>query len=252
MRRAMFGSALGLLALTALGCAARGAVAGGTSERWSGGRAERSTASAGARPGEKASPAPVDVVDASVRAVAPPSPGEAGKLRAPTREPVAIEDSDLVRGRSTVEVEAPMARVRGAVLDFDHYAEFMPHYSASRVVGGTPDGARDVYMQITALHGALKMWARVEMSRTALEGGGERWSSKFVEGNVRHFHAIWTLRPLGDARTELTLEVFMHPKIPLPDSLINEENLDGAVKGVTAMRNRAEKAHASGRGTTAH
>ena len=61
-----------------------------------------------------------------------------------------------------------------------------------------------------------------------------------MEGNVDDFKAIWRLRKMDEDHTELTLEVFLEPSLPLPDSLINSENVGGAVDGVIAMRNRIE------------
>jgi ribosome-associated toxin RatA of RatAB toxin-antitoxin module len=154
---------------------------------------------------------------------------------------VPIEGSELVRGRSTVIVAAPIAKVREAVLDFAHYPEFMPHYSAAKVLGRTPSGAREIYMEITALHGAVKMWAKVEMPKPATVDGVEVHETKFLEGNVKDFAAMWRLRKIDDAKTELSLEVFLNPKIPLPNELINDENVSGSTKGVLAMRTHAEK-----------
>lgn len=167
----------------------------------------------------------------------PPVAGKAGKQSTPTREGVPTDDG-LLRGRSTVTVNAPIAKVRKAVLDFRHYPDFMPHYKAAQVLGRKPNGDREVYMQIGALGGALKMWARVEMAKTDLPAG-ERYETTFVDGNVRDFKAIWTLKAEGN-RTELTLEVFLRPKLPMPKQLLDGENLDGAVKGVAAMRDRIE------------
>ena len=167
----------------------------------------------------------------------PPLDGKAGKQYTPTREGVPTVDG-LQRGRSTVIVNAPIAEVRKTVLDFKHYPDFMPHYRAAMVLGRKPNGDREVYMQVAALGGALKMWAKVEMVKTDL-ADGERWESTFIEGNVREFKAIWTLKPM-DNRTELTLEVFLRPKLPIPNSLLDGENMDGAVKGVTAVRDRIE------------
>lgn len=154
---------------------------------------------------------------------------------------VPIEGTELVRGRSTVVVDAPIDRVRDAVLDFTHYPEFMPHYSGCKVLGRTATGARDLYMEIAALHGALKMWARVELPKPTIADGVETFETKFIEGNVRDFKAIWRLARVDDTHTRLSLEVFLQPKIPLPVDLLNEENISGSTKGVTAMRARAEQ-----------
>ena len=166
--------------------------------------------------------------------------GEAGKVPEASREAVPIEGSDLVHGRSTVEVHAPAAKVRETVLDFGRYPDFMPHYAGARDLGRKKHGAREVYMQWAALHGAIKMWARFDLiPRT--EGDAEIWESSFIDGNVKDAYAFWRIEPIDDTRTQLTLEVFLHPKLPLPTDLLNEENLDGAVKGVTAMRKRCEE-----------
>lgn len=166
--------------------------------------------------------------------------GEAGKVPEASREAIPVEGTDLVRGRSTVVVHAPLEVVRSTVLDFDAYPDFMPHYANARELGRKKGGTREVYMQWSALHGAIKMWARFEMTPRK-EGDTEIWESRFIDGNVKSAVASWTMKPLDDSRTELTLEVFLWPKLPMPTSLLNDENLGGAVKGVTAMRKRCEE-----------
>lgn len=167
--------------------------------------------------------------------------GTAGKLREPTRESIPIAGTDLVRGRSTVLVEAPIAVVRGAVLDYATYQDFMPHYAASRVLGRTAGGGHQVYMKWVALHGAMKMWARFDMSSAQKDGNTETYRSKLVEGNVKAAKAIWRLTPVGKTRTKLSLEVFLQPRVPMPSSVLNDENVRGAMKGVAAMRDRCEE-----------
>lgn len=158
------------------------------------------------------------------------------------RESIPIAGTQLVRGRSTVVVNAPLASVRAAVLGFGHYAEFMPHYKNAKLLGRTPSGGRDVYMEIEALHGAVTMWAEVEVPKPAIgDGGAETYATRFIKGNVKDFQAIWRMKPIDDAHTELSLEVFLQPSITLPADLQNEENVDGSAKGVLAMRARAEK-----------
>jgi ribosome-associated toxin RatA of RatAB toxin-antitoxin module len=156
--------------------------------------------------------------------------------------PVPVDGTSLVRGRSTVTVNAPIEKVREGILGFARYPEFMPHYSNCRVLGRTPTGGRDVYMEVEALHGAVHMWARIDVPKPAVADGLETYDTKFLDGNVRDFKAIWRLRKVDDAKTQLSLEVFLNPKIPLPDGLINGENLSGSAKGVAAMRSRIEAA----------
>lgn len=177
---------------------------------------------------------------ATANSAAPAKPDSGEPL--PESVPVPIAGSELVHGRSTVKVAAPIAKVREAVLDFAHYAEFMPHYQSCRVLGRTAGGARDVYMEVEALSGAVKMWAEIEMPKpTPTPDGYETMDSTFVKGNVRDFKAVWRMRALDPSTTELSLEVFLHPFLPMPTGLMNGENLSGAAKGVSAMRKHAEQ-----------
>lgn len=158
-----------------------------------------------------------------------------------SRQAVPIAGSPLVRGLATVTVNAPIERVRDAVLGFKHYAEFMPHYRASKVLGRTASGGRDVYMEIEALHGAMKMWARIEVPKPVMMGDVETYETRFIEGNVKNFMANWRMKELAAGKTLLSLEVFLDPMITLPTELQNDENIDGAASGVLAMRDRIER-----------
>jgi ribosome-associated toxin RatA of RatAB toxin-antitoxin module len=201
-------------------------------------------------PSEAKSPAPA-AVEAAPRP-APPAPATDAEPPPPAAEgddpqtiAIPVAGTEFVRGRTTLKVNAPIEKVRESVLDFGHYAEFMPHYRSSKVLGRTAAGARDVYMEIEALYGAVKMWVEIEFPRPTIVEGVETHESKFVKGNVKDFKAIWRLRKLDDATTELSLEVFLQPSIPLPTALMNKENLGGSAKGVTAMRGRIEGVAAS-------
>jgi len=158
----------------------------------------------------------------------------------PSTGSVPIPGSSLVRGRASVRVRAPLAKVRQIILDFGRYPEFMPHYEACRDLGRTPSGGRDVYMRIAALHGAVKMWARIEVGLPAIEEGAETYRSRYVDGNVRDLQATWRVQRIDDASTRLDVEVFLHPKLPLPSSVVNGENVEGAKLAVMAFKARAE------------
>jgi hypothetical protein len=108
------------------------------------------------------------------------------------------------------------------------------------VLGRKKHGTLEVYMQWVALHGAIKLWARLDL-KPRKEGEAEIWESSFVDGNVKEAVAIWSIEPIDATRTRLTLEAFMRPQLPLPRDMLNEENLSAAVKGVTAMRKRCEE-----------
>jgi ribosome-associated toxin RatA of RatAB toxin-antitoxin module len=166
-----------------------------------------------------------------------PAPNDAKGVAVP------IEGTDLVRGKSTIVVHAPIDKVREQLFAFAQYPEFMPHYQKAKVLGKAPSGGRDVYMEIEALNGAVSFWTRVDMPRKpAMVDGTEVYEAKMLDGNVKDFKAIWRVKKIDDATTELSLEVFLQPKLPLPTSILNSENLKGASAGVTAMRARIEGA----------
>jgi len=176
-------------------------------------------------------------IDQAKAEVTKPTPSPVD--REPVTEGLPIEGSNLVQGRSTVVVDAPLDKVKSTVLEYGDYAEFMPHYTASKVLGKR-GAVYEVYMQVEALHGAVRMWARLEMTPKK-DGKAERLQSRFVEGNVKDFRATWHIEPIDAEHTKLTLDVFLNPTLPLPKKVIDGENTKGAEKGVLAMRSRIEK-----------
>ncbi|HTN85802.1 MAG TPA: SRPBCC family protein, partial [Sorangium sp.] len=85
------------------------------------------------------------------------------------------------------------------------------------------------------------MWARVEIQKPALADGAETYSSRFVSGNVQDLQATWRLEKIDAQTTRLSLDVFLRPKLPLPKSLLNAENLEGSASAVAAIRTRIEQ-----------
>lgn len=155
---------------------------------------------------------------------------------------IPIGDTGYTRGRSTAIVKAPIERVRATVLSFERYPEFMPHYKKCRVLGRTPSGGWDVYMEVSALQGAITMWARIEIQKPVVADGVETYSSRFVSGNVRDLQAVWRLERIDAGSTRVSLEVFLRPKLPLPKRLVNAENVEGSASAIAALRARVEGA----------
>lgn len=190
-----------------------------------------------------AGPSPRTVIDRVASADSPTAEGappatEAAHPEVEDVEPtaIAIEGSDLVEAKATVRVRAPIDKARTAILLFEDYPHYMPEYSDAKHIGKMPSGNDKVYMEITTLGGVAKMYANVEILPVVKSGPTETYEAKFLDGNVRQFKAIWTLTQVDEGRTDLTLQVFLHPSIPLPDFLVNKANLDGAKKGALAMK----------------
>ncbi|MBI4954741.1 MAG: SRPBCC family protein [Myxococcales bacterium] len=158
----------------------------------------------------------------------------------PVSERIPIPGSDFVRGRARVVVRAPIERVRATLYDFKSYPEFMPYWDTARVVGKKPDGAHEVYMSVKLLYGALRLWARLDFPKPTLVDGVEVIEERYVEGNLKELQGRWQLRAIDADRCEVTVEVLMLPKMPLPLELVNNCQEDGARMLVDAVRLRAE------------
>lgn len=142
-------------------------------------------------------------------------------------------------GGAMIAVNAPMAVVHKVVTDYGHYAEFIPRFQKSRVVG-KKDGNTDVYLQVPILHGAATVWSLTRMSPVQKEGDGERIEGRMVEGNVDDLHAVWHLRPVDDTHTVVKLELLIVPKLPLPGNVVTPELQFAADQAVTSTRDRSE------------
>lgn len=203
-----------------------------------------STGCAASGPGPKTMVDQVAQADSPTATDASSPSSEAARPEADDVDPVAvpIQGSDLVEAKATVIARAPIDKARATIRLFEDYPQFMPEYSDAKRLGKLPTGNEKVYMEITTLGGVAKMFANVEVLSVRKEGETEIHEARFLDGNVRQFKAIWTLTPTTDGNTEVTLQVFLHPSLPLPDFLVNKANLDGAKKGALAMKRRIEGA----------
>ncbi len=154
---------------------------------------------------------------------------------------VASSSASIRAGGGMTAVHAPLATVRRIVLDYGHYADFMPRFQKSRIVKKAP-GATDVYLQVPILHGAASVWAVTRFGAITREPNGtERLEGKMEgEGNVDDLRATWRLVPVDDETTIVKLELLIVPKLPLPGSLVTGELEYAADQAVSATRERAE------------
>lgn len=153
---------------------------------------------------------------------------------------VAIPGQSIRAGGGMTAVNAPISVVRQVVTDYGHYADFMPRFQKSRVVGKT-QGVTDVYLQVPILHGAATVWAVTRFSPAAKEGGGERIEGRMADqGNVDDMRAIWHLTPIDETHTLLKIEILIVPKLPLPGSVVTPELEFASDQAVSAARDRAE------------
>jgi len=177
-------------------------------------------------------------VPAALAGGAPTS--DAPEAAAPKPEPVPIAGTPYVRGRATVTVRAPLARVRDAILDVAHYSELVPHCKTSTVADTRASGSRDGYLEIEAPEGLLRMAVEVAKPVAAADGT-ESVQIRSYKGNVRTFELTWRLRKGNRGATQLSLEVFLDLGAAVPPEVLNQENLARALEGVVAVRDRVER-----------
>jgi hypothetical protein len=186
---------------------------------------------------------PVAKPDKQVAPAAPPHGGARVAIAAPEEPEVVslpVAGTAITSARVTVAVHAPIDRVRAIVFAMDRYPEFMPNYRLGRVVSSGVPGGRILDMEIEQLGGMVKLRARVEISPPRFVDDREMYEGRFIEGNVAAFVPKWELRALDAETTLLTVESYMDPKLPVPDSFINSGNVDGMRGAILALKRRAE------------
>jgi ribosome-associated toxin RatA of RatAB toxin-antitoxin module len=168
------------------------------------------------------------------------------RSHATERYNVAVPGYSIRAGGGMTAINAPLSTVRRTVTDYGHYADFMPRFQKSRIVGKSGPNT-DVYLQVSILHGAANIWAVTRFGAPVTEGAGERIEGRLHgQGNVDQLLAIWHLIPVDENRTIAKLELLIVPKLPLPGSVVTPELEFASDQAVSATRERAE---ARARGT---
>ena len=150
--------------------------------------------------------------------------------------PVPMDDK-YFGGRATIVVDAPLTKVRAALLDVARWREFMPLVSSSRLVAVT-NGTREFELEGAASGiEPLRMRARLARSRAH---EGETYVIDLVSGNVRELRALWTLAKASEGKTELSLELFVRPAQRVPPAALNRANLEATARAAVGVQRRAE------------
>lgn len=143
-------------------------------------------------------------------------------------------------GAARTVVLAPQTVVRSVVTDFGRYDSFISRFKSAKVVGRVGDKT-DVYLQVPIMKGAVKIWAIVRFDPPKADGADEVVTGTLVKGNVERLDARWRIKRLDAERTELTLELQIVPKLPVPEGLRINEIKFAASKAVSGTRDEAER-----------
>lgn len=174
----------------------------------------------------------------------------------PASDPVAVELFKLARdkkthfvdpttkqtwGRAQIYVDAPMKDVRAAVLDYGNWSTFITRFQKSKLLKKESSGAAEVYLQMPILKGAATLWAVEKFDAPVPEGKGEKVVGHYQKGNVEDLQAIWHYRPIDESHTVVTLEIFVQPKLAVPDGLMISQREDAAGEGCIGVKDRAQQ-----------
>ncbi len=184
-------------------------------------------------------------VSAIADTYAPPSSDasavELFKLPGEKKSSAAESGSTFRKASAEIFINAPLAQVKAAAMDYAAYPTFIPKFQKLKLLKRDGDAA-EIYLQIPVLHGAATIWAVEHFDAPTADGKGEKIVGHFVKGNVEDFRATWRYRAVDDKHTILALDMFLAPKITMPESLVTSEAEDACGDGVRAVKDRAEAA----------
>jgi ribosome-associated toxin RatA of RatAB toxin-antitoxin module len=162
------------------------------------------------------------------------------RTHATERYNVPVQGYSIKAGGGMTVVNAGLAHVRQTVTDYGHYADFMPRFKKSKIVGKNGPNT-DVYLQVAILHGAASVWAVTRFGPPSPEGAGERIEGRLQgQGNVDDLRAVWHLQPIDADHTLVKLELLIVPTLPVPASLVTPELEFASDQAVSATRDRTE------------
>lgn len=151
------------------------------------------------------------------------------------------EKDKQVWGRAQIFVDAPMKDVRTAIMDYGNWSQFIPRFQKSKLLKKDGSGAADVYLQMPILKGAATLWAVEKFAPPVAEGKGEKIVGKLEKGNVEDLQAIWHYRPVDDKHTVVQLDIYVVPKLAVPDGLMISQREDAAGEGVIGVKDKAQQ-----------
>jgi ribosome-associated toxin RatA of RatAB toxin-antitoxin module len=148
---------------------------------------------------------------------------------------IAQAGTSVKAGRAEGIVEAPLEAVRTVVEDYGSYEKFMPHFRASRVLSRRGSSAL-VYMQASVAKDTITLWAQLKITPKPNAGNTRIIEAKMVQGNLDAMVARWEMTPVDSEHTLVAFQLLMDPKVPLPASLVSNENEKASQKTIRALR----------------
>lgn len=115
-------------------------------------------------------------------------------------------------------IEAPPERVFRALMDLDHWDEFMPFVEESDA-RPQPDGSVLSFQRLGLPPMIGERHLRIRVTGEA--GRKVEWSYVPGSGNVKAQRGSWTLEAAKDGKTRATLRILTDPGGPAPDRVMD-------------------------------
>jgi len=148
---------------------------------------------------------------------------------------VPLTGRSVKAGRAEGVVDAPMSAVQAVVEDYAGYETFMPKIRASRVLSQRGDTAL-VYLQASIARNTITLWAQLKISARNSDPKTRVIDAKMLQGNMDAMTARWELTPVDEGHTLVAFQMLMDPKVPVPASLVSDENENASKKTIRALR----------------
>ena len=144
-------------------------------------------------------------------------------------------------------IAAPYDAVRARLADFPHYKDLAgPRFKKVSVVDKQPGGT-DIYFQLPIMKGIVTIWYVTRFNPPRAGGNGtEVVEGKFVKGNIKDVHMIFTMRPATEDKksTVLVCDLLLGLNIPAPQGPLDEELRDACGDAINHVRQLTKEAAA--------
>jgi ribosome-associated toxin RatA of RatAB toxin-antitoxin module len=144
-------------------------------------------------------------------------------------------------GRAVLMVDAPADKVLAVLQDYAKYREFMPNFTTSRVLSQRGTSAL-LYVELGIMNGAAKIWAELKLREAKTDGTTRVIEGSMNKGNVKLFQAKWEVTPIDQNRSVVAVQMIVDPDLPVPSSMLTDENQKSARKALRALRDRLKAA----------
>jgi hypothetical protein len=144
-------------------------------------------------------------------------------------------------GHAEALVDAPADVLAKKAIAFNEYRTFHRKFATARVVAKEGDKT-DVYMRYPVTIGKLTIELQETMRFNPIKSMGSSYvlEGTGLSGDMKRGHTVITIKPVDAKHSLLLVDILLVPKLPAPQSFIDEELRDGALDFVNGLKDKAQ------------